>query len=107
MCSSIRAELQCEAILDGEIICLDVEGRSQFYELIRHRGRQSPAVFYVFDLLALDGEDLRTRPLVERSGYYAALFPSSLRRCFTRTISKEKTLQPLNNPFEPKVLPMS
>jgi bifunctional non-homologous end joining protein LigD len=53
LCASIGAELHREVILDGEIVCSDAEGRSQFYELLRHRGRHSPAVFYAFDLLGL------------------------------------------------------
>jgi bifunctional non-homologous end joining protein LigD len=56
-------ELDCEAVLDGEIVCLDSNGRPQFYDLLR---RRSEPVFYAFDLLWLDGEDLRTRPLVDR-----------------------------------------
>ena len=34
-----------------------------FYELMRRRG---PFCFYAFDLLWLDGSDLRARPLIER-----------------------------------------
>jgi bifunctional non-homologous end joining protein LigD len=52
------------AILDGEIVCLDQNGRSQFLQLM-HR-RRADASFYTFDLLWLDGEDLRQLPLVER-----------------------------------------
>ncbi len=63
MCSAIRDELKCEAVLDGEIVCLDHDGCPQFYELLRRRGEP---VLYVFDLLYLDGEDLRERPLIER-----------------------------------------
>jgi len=51
------------AIMDGEIVCLDSKGRSQFYELLHRRGQ--PA-FYAFDLLWLNGRDLRDLPLVER-----------------------------------------
>ena len=51
------------AILDGEIVCLDSEGRSQFKELLYRRGR---AVFVAFDLLWLNDADLRKLPLVER-----------------------------------------
>jgi bifunctional non-homologous end joining protein LigD len=51
------------AILDGEIVCLDSEGRSVFYELLYRRGQP---VFYAFDLLWLNGEDLRQLPLIER-----------------------------------------
>jgi bifunctional non-homologous end joining protein LigD len=52
------------AILDGEIVSLDHNGRSQFLQLM-HR-RRADACFYAFDLLWHDGEDLRPLPLVER-----------------------------------------
>ena len=53
------------AILDGEIVCLDAAGCSQFKELLYRRGR---AVFFAFDLVWLDGIDLRQTPLIERKG---------------------------------------
>jgi bifunctional non-homologous end joining protein LigD len=51
------------AILDGEIVCLDSEGRSRWNLLLRHRAE--PAL-YAFDLLWLNGKDLRQLPLIER-----------------------------------------
>ena len=51
------------AILDGEIVRPGPDGRPQFYELMRRRG---PFCFYAFDLLWLDGNDLRDRTLLER-----------------------------------------
>jgi bifunctional non-homologous end joining protein LigD len=51
------------AILDGEIVALGPDGRSQFAELMR---RSQVVIFYAFDLLWHDGEDLRPLPLVER-----------------------------------------
>jgi bifunctional non-homologous end joining protein LigD len=51
------------AILDGEIVCLDEHGVSQFNQLFARKGEP---VLYAFDLLWLDGEDLRQRPLFER-----------------------------------------
>jgi bifunctional non-homologous end joining protein LigD len=53
------------AILDGEIIVLDHSGVSQFNALLSRKGEEI-AVFYAFDLLWLDGTDLRGLPLVER-----------------------------------------
>ena len=44
------------AILDGEIVHPGPDGRPMFYELMRRRG---PFCFYAFDLLWLDGRDLR------------------------------------------------
>jgi bifunctional non-homologous end joining protein LigD len=58
------------AILDGEIVCLDERGVSQFNQLLSRKGEP---VFYAFDLLWLDGEDLRQRPLVERKKRLARL----------------------------------
>ena len=51
------------AILDGEIVRPGPDGRPLFYELMRRRG---PFCFYAFNLLWLDGRDLRDRPLLER-----------------------------------------
>jgi len=66
-----------QAILDGEIAVLDEKGVARF-ELIQpriaqsdanavaHLARSRPVVYFVFDLLYLDGFDLRQVPLVER-----------------------------------------
>ncbi len=55
-------ELQ-SAVIDGELVCLDEIGRSQFDRLLFRRG---DPFFYAFDLLWLNGEDLRGLPLIER-----------------------------------------
>ena len=68
--STDLSKLDRHTVLDGEIVILDSEGRSQFYELMR---RRAGAVFYAFDCLALDGEDLRTLPLLERKQRLKAL----------------------------------
>jgi ATP-dependent DNA ligase len=52
-----------DAVIDGELVCLDSEGRSIFNELLFRRG--SP-IFYAFDILYLNGRDLRQLPLIER-----------------------------------------
>jgi bifunctional non-homologous end joining protein LigD len=64
------------AVVDGEIVAFDQEGRPSFErmqdrfhrspeELARHRGRV-PTQFLAFDLLWLDGEALLELPLAER-----------------------------------------
>jgi bifunctional non-homologous end joining protein LigD len=50
-------------VLDGEIACVDDSGRSVFNDLLF---RRRECVFFAFDLLFLNGEDLRARPLIER-----------------------------------------
>jgi bifunctional non-homologous end joining protein LigD len=60
----VRAELgRPEAILDGEVIALDTEGRQNFRELMAGRGNLHYAAF---DVLWLDGKDYRDRPLSHR-----------------------------------------
>jgi bifunctional non-homologous end joining protein LigD len=62
--NSIMAKLPVKnAILDGEVVCLDSDGRSQFRPLMRRRQDVS---FYAFDLLWLNGRDLRQLPLLDR-----------------------------------------
>jgi bifunctional non-homologous end joining protein LigD len=55
------------AVLDGEIVVLDREGKSRF-QLIQNYQKTGKGnlVYYVFDLLYLDGKDLRSLPLTER-----------------------------------------
>ena len=55
------------AILDGEVIVQDARGVSDF-EALQAALRSQPAqlIFYAFDLLHLDGKDLREKPLIER-----------------------------------------
>ena len=62
------------AILDGEIVCLDKKGVSRFYQLLSHKGTP---IFYAFDLLWLNGEDLRSEPQLERKKTLRALIHSS------------------------------
>jgi bifunctional non-homologous end joining protein LigD len=61
--------------LDGEIVTLDEEGRSDFqtlqqrFSIIKPSAelmRQIPVVYYCFDLLYCDGYDLRRVPLLDR-----------------------------------------
>ena len=52
-----------EVVLDGEILALDEEGTSHFQLL---GDASSTHRYAVFDILWLDGEDLRQRPLEER-----------------------------------------
>lgn len=59
-------------IIDGEAVVLDDQGRSDFGLLQRAVGKKpslhepSEIIYYAFDLLYLDGRDLRALPLSER-----------------------------------------
>ncbi len=73
-------------ILDGEIVVLDDAGHPSFNRLqnrarlsglplIKRAAVETPATFYVFDLLAFEGYDVRPLPLVERKAVLAKLLP--------------------------------
>jgi bifunctional non-homologous end joining protein LigD len=51
------------AIIDGEIVCLGENGVSRFHQLLKCKGEP---IFYAFDLLWIDGEDLRDLSLIQR-----------------------------------------
>ncbi len=79
LCRSIAADLKATStILDGEIVCLDDQCRSRFYDLMFHRGE---AYFYAFDVLHVDGVDLRDLPLVDRKAKLRKLIPGKASRC--------------------------
>lgn len=59
-------------VIDGEICVLDVRGISQFDWL--HSGKYNDdAQLYAFDIIALDGDDLRRLPLEQRKSKLAKL----------------------------------
>lgn len=72
------------AILDGEVVALDEQGRASFSLMqqrtgFRPHGRSRaanadvPVLYYAFDLLYLDGYDLRKLPLEERKKKLASI----------------------------------
>ena len=74
-------------VLDGEVVVNDLEGRPSFSRL-QKRGRilnrddalrasvELPATYHAFDILALEGYDLRTLPLLERKEILKAVLPT-------------------------------
>jgi bifunctional non-homologous end joining protein LigD len=84
--SEISLELNADdAVLDGEIVTLDSEGRPIFIaDLMRRRG---PFAFVAFDCLAVKGRDVRRLPLLERKKLLRAIVPrrSSVVLCADHT----------------------
>ena len=73
LCERLAGVLQQrEVILDGEIVSLDREGKPNFRDLIRGEGFLA---FAAFDLLWLDGQDLRGLALEERKRKLGGLLP--------------------------------
>jgi bifunctional non-homologous end joining protein LigD len=55
------------ALIDGEAVVLDAEGRSNFQRLQGAlKGAPASIDYFAFDLLELDGKDLTSLPLLER-----------------------------------------
>src|SRR5215468_4866693 len=59
-------------LIDGEAIVCDENGLAVF-DLIRGHGSKASAVLCAFDLLELDGEDLRRKPIETRKALLAKL----------------------------------
>lgn len=72
------AKLPSNAVLDGEIVAIDSEGRSHF-EWLQHwnREQQGQLAYYVFDILWHNGHDLRQLPLIERKKILKDVLPSA------------------------------
>jgi len=74
-----------QAFFDGEVAAVLPDGRTSFQALQRwFSGGKAELVYFVFDLLHLNGEDLSQRPLEQRKERLAALLrplpPTSLVR---------------------------
>ncbi|MEO6850643.1 MAG: DNA ligase D, partial [Mucilaginibacter sp.] len=64
-----------DAVLDGELVIEDKTGRSRFQDIQQYEGDTSDLAlkYYVFDLLSLDGHDLRDMELLKRKELLKAL----------------------------------
>jgi ATP-dependent DNA ligase I len=77
------------AVLDGEVIALQPDGRPHPFQVTASRvgsrleverlAASLPLTAFLFDLLHLDGQDLIDRPGAERSAALAAIAPEALR----------------------------
>ena len=75
LCRSVGESVRVQdAILDGEIVHLDANGKPQFMSLLR---RRSPQHFVGFDVLWLNGKDVRGLPLLERKRILRSAVPVS------------------------------
>ncbi len=66
------------AVVDGEIVAVDAQGRPSF-QALQNRGAHAghTIVFYAFDLLHADGEDLTRTPLAARKERLAGVVRDS------------------------------
>jgi bifunctional non-homologous end joining protein LigD len=64
-------------LIDGEAVCCNEHGVANFDKL-RHRSHDPEVLLIAFDLLALDGNDLRREPLEVRKQTLASLLRGCL-----------------------------
>jgi bifunctional non-homologous end joining protein LigD len=76
ICAALSAIKQ-EAVLDGELVALDAHGRSRFQLLQNAELDKTRLLYCVFDLLYLDGKDLRDCPLLKRKEALQAVLPKT------------------------------
>jgi bifunctional non-homologous end joining protein LigD len=75
------AQIPHTLVLDGEVCVTDAYHRPNFERLMRraalrrYKAGCDPVVFYGFDLLYLDGIDLRPRDLASRKAEMGSIFP--------------------------------
>jgi bifunctional non-homologous end joining protein LigD len=63
-------------LIDGEVVCCDEHGLARF-DVLRRRHNEVDAFLYAFDLLELNGEDLRREPIEVRKATLASILRKS------------------------------
>ena len=66
------ASLPDDTVVDGEIIALDPSGKPSFNLLQNYGSANAAIVYYLFDVLVLAGEDVRSQSLEARRGLLEA-----------------------------------
>jgi bifunctional non-homologous end joining protein LigD len=68
-------KVKADAVLDGELVALDENGISRFQLLQNALRAQAALRYYLFDLMFLDGKDLRLLPLRARKEKLRGILP--------------------------------
>jgi bifunctional non-homologous end joining protein LigD len=78
-----------QAYLDGELYGVGPDGITSFniVQLASDSGNAAALVFFLFDLLYLDGDNLRPRPLIERKERLKTLLANAAPCLLTATMS--------------------
>ena len=77
-------------VIDGELVTLDAKGQSRFQLLQNALRDESTKLRYcVFDILFLDGKDMRRKPLLERKPCLSRCYPAIV-CCAIASTSKRK-----------------
>ncbi|HEX9079675.1 MAG TPA: non-homologous end-joining DNA ligase [Desulfuromonadaceae bacterium] len=86
-------ECRFDALLDGEVVAVDEEGRPEF-QLLQNYGRSGRGhlLYYVFDILHLQGHDLTALPLLRRKDILKRILPAGARLRFSDHVTGDGLL---------------
>ncbi len=73
--TKIKQKTKQSTVIDGELVALDRKGRSRFQLLQNALNTKARLQYCVFDLLFLDGKDLRKKTLLERKALLETMVP--------------------------------
>ncbi|MBI5234017.1 MAG: hypothetical protein HY880_06655 [Deltaproteobacteria bacterium] len=86
-------DFRFDAVLDGEIVVVDGQGRPDFQKLQDYQKARSGHLLYcVFDLLYFEGHDLTGLPLLRRKEFLKKVLPSDPKIRFSDHVSKDGEL---------------
>ena len=75
-------------LIDGEVVCCDEHGLARF-DVLRRRRNEVDAFLYAFDLLELDGTDLRREPIETRKATLASILRKAGRPAPQRALAHD------------------
>jgi DNA ligase D-like protein (predicted ligase)/DNA ligase D-like protein (predicted polymerase) len=64
--ASALADLPDDTVLDGEVVALDEDVKPSFNRLQNYGSEKTAILYYIFDLIVLDGRDVASQPLTSR-----------------------------------------
>ena len=71
-------KLKQNLVVDGEIVIINEQGKSDFQKLQHYEDNTHyPICYYIFDLLALNGEDTTSVPLLDRKKLLKKVIPNN------------------------------
>ena len=86
-------KLSFEAVLDGEIVVVDDQGRPDFQMLQNYqKSGKGYLIYYVFDLLYFTGHDLTSLPLLNRKELLEKILPADKHLKCSDHVAKEGVL---------------
>jgi DNA ligase D-like protein (predicted ligase) len=86
------AKLPDETVIDGELVAMDADGRSDFNMLQNFRSAESRIHYYAFDILTHKGKDLTGVPLSKRRELLAKVTPTNEHVTLSVVGSSAKTM---------------